>query len=79
VLERWSVGALERWSVGALERWSKQAAGVIRGPKWPKEHSPGFTLVLPWVNSSTEPSPEGAGGYGDQVSPGLSFLAPSRN
>jgi hypothetical protein len=44
-----------------MEWWSKQAAGVIRGPKWPKEHSPGFTQGLPWVDSSTEPSPEGAG------------------
>jgi hypothetical protein len=60
-MEWWSDGVVEWWSGGVVEWWSKQAAGTIRGPKWPKEHSPG----LPWVNSSTEPSTEGAGGYWD--------------
>jgi hypothetical protein len=33
----------------------------IRGPKWPREHSPGFTLG----NSPTRISPEGAAGCGE--------------
>jgi hypothetical protein len=32
-----------------MECWSKQAVGVIRGPKWPKE-----AQGLPWVDSSPD-------------------------
>jgi hypothetical protein len=43
----------------------------IHGPKWPKEHSPGFTpgspQGSPWVGLPPEMSPEaeGAGGFGE--------------
>jgi hypothetical protein len=37
----------------------------IRGPKWPKERSPGFTRGLPWVVLPTRISPEGAMRHGD--------------
>jgi hypothetical protein len=39
----------------------------LRGPKWPRKHSPG----LPWVIPPQPISPEGATGYGEKLAPNL--------
>jgi hypothetical protein len=43
----------------------------LRGPKWPRKHSPGFTRGLPWVIPPHPISPEGATGYGEKSAPNL--------